>query len=446
MISSEIKEVLEKKGVTPSRKLGQNFLMDANVAKWIVAQLDPQSEDTVIEVGPGTGALSEHLAPIVKRLILVEYDSRLAEYLREEKFKDYPNVEVISADGARIDTRRFYQEQPIKFLGNLPYSSGGAIMRNFLKHPSPITKSVLMLQKEFIDRIVAKAKTKEYGVLSLRMQAEWDSRPIKTVPPEAFHPRPQIDSTVMLVEPRKEALPVYDQRLFDELIRRGFAQRRKQVRKAMPEFPVWAEVCAQFGIEETARAEEIPLETWVEMTRLYDDHPLKDIPQKADELFDVVDENDEVVGQEVRSKVHEHGLRHRAVHILLRNQKKEFFIQKRSRLKDMNPGKWGTSAAGHLDAGESYAEAARRELEEELGVEDAPIQLAGKLSPSEGNGNEFIEVYFGLHPGGSVRFPCSEVEAGIWIGEEDLIPWLQKRPQDFSGSFRECWNLYESLK
>jgi 16S rRNA (adenine1518-N6/adenine1519-N6)-dimethyltransferase len=440
--ATEVREVLAAAGVLPSRKLGQNFLIDANVAAWIVAQLDPQPEDTVVEVGPGTGALSEHLAGRVKRLILVEYDSRLADYLRE-RFADVPGVEVHHADGAQFDTRILFARQPVKMLGNLPYSAGGAILRNFLRQPTAIGLAVLMLQKEFIDRIVARPRTKEYGVLTLRMQSEWDSRPVKTVPPEAFHPRPQIDSTVMVVRPRAVDLPVFDARLFDELIRRGFAQRRKQLHKQMPAEPAWEEVAAACGVAVAARAEELSLEDWVALTRAYDPHPLKDNAQSAEEEFDVVNEADEVVGRATRGEVHAQGLLHRAVHVLVFNRRRELFLQKRSRLKDVHPGSWDSSAAGHLEPGEGYEAAAVRELAEELGIEGAELQRAGKLSPTAELGWEHVQLFVALHDG-AVRYPCSEVETGEWFPLEIVRCWVAERRADFAPGFLACWDLFES--
>ena len=168
------------------------------MARWIGEQLDPQPDDCVIEVGPGTGALSEHLVGKVRKLVLVEYDQRLAEYLTK-RFADEPSVEVHSEDGARFDLRPYWAEGQVKLLGNLPYSAGGAILRNFLKGPTPVERAVIMLQKEVIDRILAEPRTKAFGVLTLRMQSEWDSAPIKTIGPECFYPRPLIDSTVMML-------------------------------------------------------------------------------------------------------------------------------------------------------------------------------------------------------------------------------------------------------
>jgi len=142
MNQSEIKDVLDDKGVIPSKKLGQNFLVDANVSRWIVDQLLPTKEDIVLEVGPGTGSLTEHIVGRVKHVILVEFDARLAEF-HKDKWSDRDDVEVHHCDAARFDTCKLYKYGPIKFLGNLPYSSGGAIMRNLMKKPTMITRSVL---------------------------------------------------------------------------------------------------------------------------------------------------------------------------------------------------------------------------------------------------------------------------------------------------------------
>ena len=438
-----VKEALKQAGVVPSRRLGQNFLCDPNAARWIVDQLEPAAEDFVVEVGPGTGSLSAALVGRVRRLLLVEFDRRLAGWL-QERFAGEHSVEVVHADGAQYDLRPLFREQPVKLLGNLPYSAGGAILRNFLQRPSPVSRAVLMLQKEVIDRILARPRTKQYGVLSLRMQSEWHSRPLRTIGPEVFHPRPGIDSTVMLVEPRAGDLPVYDERLLDELVRRGFAQRRKQLRKALPTEPEWAGVAAALGVEETARAEELSLEQWVELCRHYDPHPLSDIPQREDELFDVVNEDDEVVGQERRDVVHERGLLHRAVHAFVFNKRGDLFLQKRSRLKDVHPGLWDSSAAGHLDAGEDYGVCVERELEEEAGQKGGEIHLVAKLPPSEATGWEFVHL-FETRQTGPVRFPCAEVEAGLWISPEELSRWIERRPRDFASGFLECWKAWKAV-
>lgn len=444
MNATQIHQVLDTFAVTPSKSLGQNFLIDENIARWIVSQLNIQPEDCVVEVGPGTGALTEHIAPMCRKLILVEFDARLADYQRK-RWADCPHVEIHNADGASWDPRRLFAEQPVKFMGNLPYSAGGAILSNFLTSPCACERAVVMLQKEFIDRILAQPGDEAYGLLSLRIQMDWIPRALKTVPPEAFSPRPKIDSTVMLLTPRPPLdNPPYDHKLMDELMRRCFAQRRKQMHKQLPPSPPWPEVAAKVGIPLTARPEELGLTQWIALTNAYDQHPLAAIAQKDDEIFDVVDADDEIVGQATRREVHEKNLLHRAVHILVFNKNYDCLLQKRSLLKDKQPGLWDSSAAGHLDAGEDYETAARRELREELGIEPTKLIKVGSLPPSEQTGYEHVTIFATIQDA-RISFPAAEISGVIPFSANIIDTWLQRRPQDFATSFALCWKMVRTM-
>jgi len=438
---AEIRKLLDRLELRASRAMGQNFLHDAVVASAIVDSLGAEADDVVVEVGPGTGALSEHLVGKVRKLLLIEYDLRLAGYLRE-RFAGEAGVEVIQADAARFDIRRLYCEGPVHFIGNLPYSAGGAIMRNFLSRPGPVGRAVLMLQKEVVDRMAAVPGCGDYGVLSLRVQSQWRMERLMIVPPRAFFPQPQIDSSVLSLSPLPESVyPVYDQRLFDELIRRGFSQRRKQVWKQLPcGMEEWQRIAERIGVSEKARAEELSVAQWIEVTRALDDHPQSQA-QSGDEMFSLVDMEDRVVGSASRREAHEQGLIHRAVHLFVVNKSGEVFLQKRSRLKDKDPGLWDSSAAGHCDIGEDYVATARRELYEELGVSSAQIHEVAALPPHAGNGWEHIRV-FRVDYSGAIRYPAAEVETGIWMPHEKVDNWLSKRPCDFAGAFVECWQVF----
>lgn len=445
MTGREIKETLERAGVLPSKQLGQNFLIDPNMAKWIVSQLEVTQDDAVVEVGPGTGSLSEHLVGKVRKLILIEFDARLAAALAE-RFRDDPTVEVHHADGAKFDRRKLFPHRPLKFLGNLPYSCGGAILKNLLSRPHPFERAVVMLQKEVIDRLAAQPGTKDYGILSLRTQVDWHVDPQRTVPPEAFHPRPKIDSSVAVLTPRRSGLPAFDHRLFDELIRRGFAQRRKQLKKQLPEGAPWEAIAEKLGVPVTTRAEELNLAQWVELTRECDPHPLKDLPQKSGEVFDVVDENDQVVGQATRGEVHANKLLHRAVHVFVFNKRGDLLLQQRSMLKDEHPGVWGSSVSGHLDAGEDYAAAAVRELDEEMGIAvDSPPEEIARAAACEATGWEHVRLFRVRHSG-AVKYPAAEVQAAMWFPMDDLESWIHARPEDFSSGFLVCWNAFHKTR
>jgi len=433
----EIRKALDRARVLPSKQLGQNFLTDPNMARWIVSQLEISPEDTVVEVGPGTGSLTEHVLGKAKRVILVEFDARLAAEL-SDRFRDRNDVEVHLADGAKFDRRTLFKHRPVKFLGNLPYSSGGAIMKNMLCRPHPFSRAVIMLQKEVIDRLSAQPGVKDYGILSLRMQVDWEITSLRVVPPDAFYPRPSIDSAVAVLTPRNEAgEPTFDLRLFDELVRRGFSQRRKQLGKQLPDSPPWREVAEKLGWPATTRGEELDLAKWITLTRAYDTHPLKDKPQKDGEIFDVVDENDVPVGTATRAEVHAKNLIHRAVHVFVLNRNGDLYLQKRSRLKDMNPGVWDSSVSGHLDAGEDYLQAAVRELGEEIGIDAnaEDLEHIAAVKPSVETGWEHIHVFLTRHSG-AVNFPAAEIESMIPFPIAEIKAWIATSPEDFSPAFR----------
>ncbi len=441
---SSLRPLLDRLGVRPSRKLGQNFLVDDNIAQWIVRQLDLEEGESAIEIGAGTGAMSVPLAQACARLWLVEFDERLARHLTGH-FAPNPAVTVEHADAVQHDHRPLFAERPIKILGNLPYSCGGHIMIHYLTPPTPFSRAVFMLQKEVAERVVATPRTKDYGAFSLRIQAYWRPRMLKSIGPAAFYPRPKVDSSVIVLERRQPGeLPVFDHATFDRLIRQGFSQRRKQLKNVLP--LAWDRAVEHLGVSETARAEELSLDDWIALARWADDHPLKDNPQKGDELFDVVDENDQVVRQATRREVHDNDWLHRAIHIFVFNKRGELFLQKRSHLKDAHPSVWDSSAAGHLDSGEGYDAAAIRELEEELGLtireNDALPDLVATIPASKATGWEHVKLYRTNASHGRLRFPCSEIETGGFFDLQLIERWIERRPEDFASGFIECFKAY----
>jgi isopentenyl-diphosphate delta-isomerase type 1 len=158
-----------------------------------------------------------------------------------------------------------------------------------------------------------------------------------------------------------------------------------------------------------------------------------------EEIFDVVDERDEVIGQRTRREVHALKLLHRAVHVLVFNNRGELFLQKRSMLKDCFPGCWDSSASGHLDAGEDYDACAVREAREELGVElKATPERLFKIEAMPETGYEFVWVYRCCSEG-PFQLQAEEVETGGWYGWDEIGLWLDARPEEFAPSFGVIW-------
>lgn len=160
----------------------------------------------------------------------------------------------------------------------------------------------------------------------------------------------------------------------------------------------------------------------------------------SEEIFDVVNDNDEVTGRASRAEVHRRGLKHRAVHVLVFNSRGEVFLQKRSMSKDTFPGAWDSSASGHVDAGEGYDDCASRELCEELGCHGISLQRLFKIDACPETGQEFVWVYRCDHDGPFKLHP-EEIECGGWFEPEAVSAWLAERPGDFASAFVKIWQL-----
>ncbi|CAI8285200.1 MAG: Isopentenyl-diphosphate Delta-isomerase [Opitutia bacterium UBA7350] len=163
-----------------------------------------------------------------------------------------------------------------------------------------------------------------------------------------------------------------------------------------------------------------------------------------DELFDVVDDEDQVIEVKPRAVVHREGLRHRAIHIFVFNSAKEIFLQRRSMSKDTAPGKWVSACSGHVDSGESYDMAARRELDEEIGL-SVPTELKRvfKVDACPETGNEFVWLYH-CHAEGPFDLNPEEIIEGKWLSDRALEEWIEASPREFSWSFLYLWRKYKN--
>ena len=437
---SEMRVALREVGVSPAKALGQNFLHDQNLARWIVDQAQITSEDYVVEIGPGLGALTRFILEKRARVLAIEKDARLAKFLRE-RFDD-ERLEILSIDALKFDARTLFAKRNVKLIGNLPYNISSPVLLKFLEYPSPICLSLLMLQKEVARRLSAVPCTHDYGALTLRVQLHHRVKYLRSVPVTVFFPQPDVDSAIVRLVPRDPLeLPDHDNQLLLKVIRIGFSQRRKQLRKLLREYaPDWDQVARALNIDANARAEELSLLQWIALVNAIAPSPALDVCSVSDERFPVVDENDRIRCYASRPEVHGNNLRHRAVHIFIFNQAGEAYLQQRSRSKDKHPLKWDSSAAGHVTGEETYDETAQRELKEELGV-TVPLERISKLTASPCTDNEFIWLYRGVACEDLAPDRC-EIRTGVFLPPAMIDGWTSARPEDFAPGFLECWQTY----
>ncbi len=164
----------------------------------------------------------------------------------------------------------------------------------------------------------------------------------------------------------------------------------------------------------------------------------------AEEIFDVVNGRDEVIGRKPRHEVHRLGLLHRAVHVLVFNSRGQIFLQKRSMTKDRQPGLWDSSASGHVDSGEDYDACAVRELREEIGLTVAPPpKRLFKIDAGAETDQEFVWVYR-CAADGPLELNADEIERGDWFAAEEVTRWMAERPQEFVSAFRLIWEKWDN--
>ena len=253
------------------RALGQHFLRDAGVARAIVDLLAPSASDLVVEIGPGEGALTEHLARRAGRLVALEVDRDLIARLRRR----LPAIEVVEADARTWDYGGLVRPAGGRVLvaGNLPYSVGKPILQALVDARTAIDTMALMLQLEVAERVAAPPGTKTYGSLSVLTQVYCEVRIALRVPPGAFRPPPKVESAVLHVRPlASPRVEPPDLRRFHAVVRAAFAQRRKTLANALAAglgVPLGAarQAAAAAGVDPARRAETLDIKEFAALSR-----------------------------------------------------------------------------------------------------------------------------------------------------------------------------------
>lgn len=422
MTLTEIRARLRELDIHPSRRLGQNFLHDQNLAQRIVELAGLEPDDPVLEIGPGLGALTEFI-PNPERLTLIEKDRRLAAYLRER----FPAARIIEADALDEISNLQSSISNSMVLGNLPYSVASPLIVRLGERDLRPRRLVLTIQREVADRLAARPRTADYGLLTLLVQPFYEVRIARKIPATVFWPEPQVSSAVVTLV-RRETQP-FDQPEHEDLFRRilhqAWQKRRKKLGTIFRDQP-------SLKLDLQKRPEELSVGEWIQACSSIE----------PPEEFDVVNERNEVIGRESRREVHRRGLTHRAVHIFIWNRRGELLLQKRAPGKDTVPNTWDSSAAGHLAVGEGYDDAARRECREELGVEPVLCPVHS-FSACPELGWEFIRLYEGKHEG-PFQFPESEISEIRWWKPAEVEAAVRQDPDAFAASFRFLWNRRET--
>lgn len=264
----------DKYGFTPQKKLGQNFLVDPRIVDRIIEALKLNKEDAVLEIGAGTGVLTERLAPLARKVIAIEIDERLCQILKEE-VGEYTNLEVICADVTKISLLdRFHQREKVKVVGNLPYQIASSLILELVKSEW-LKFMVVMIQREVAERITSQPGSKKRGALTVLINYYAEITKIIDVPPQVFIPRPGVGSTIIKIEKKKEHQARNEERFF-RLVKIAFSTRRKMLGNTLSrglqiDKEIVKKILARAGVEWQKRAEELKVEEFVKISNeLYD--------------------------------------------------------------------------------------------------------------------------------------------------------------------------------
>ena len=266
-------------GHRPSKRFGQNFLTDHRIINRIIEYLGPNAGETIIEIGPGRGALTAALLEREARVIAIELDNNLVPLLRQ-RFENIPNFRLVHADALEVDFCNLaLPSEKTRIVANLPYNISTAILQRLISQRNCLDEMVLMLQREVVERIQAQVGSSDRGYLSVLIEAYCDTEKLFDVAPGAFQPRPKVWSSVIRLKFRPQfPISVKSEELFWSIVSAGFMQKRKTIlnnlRNATPSLQEVLKknggasiVLCKAEVDLQRRAESLSLEEWGRITR-----------------------------------------------------------------------------------------------------------------------------------------------------------------------------------
>ncbi len=248
----------------PLKRFGQNYLIDKNIIQKIVREFNPQRTDVVIEIGPGTGALTTELMNSVKKLYAVEIDKRVVESLA----LGFPVVTVINQDFLKMDLNFVADESPIRVIGNIPYNITSPILFKLIENRSLVSDAMLMVQLEVAKRITAKEKSYDYGILGVLLNYFTETKLCFKISPNVFYPKPKIESAIIHLNFTKKLPNDIDDKLFIQVVKAAFGNRRKKLKNSLSNSIFTDIVFDDCNFDLSRRAEELTIMEFVELTKV----------------------------------------------------------------------------------------------------------------------------------------------------------------------------------
>jgi 16S rRNA (adenine1518-N6/adenine1519-N6)-dimethyltransferase len=263
---SEVKALLAQLDFRPSKVLGQNFLIDSNILNILLGTADLQHDDTVIEIGPGLGVLTEGLVRGAGKVVAIEKDHRLAAHLRE-RFQETPNLELIEADALDVDLDKHLAAGCNKVVANLPYSVASRLLVDLAEAAHRPQQMVVTIQSEVADRLTAKADTDDYGLLTVLLQLRYEISIRKEVSPSCFYPPPEVKSAIVNMALCASAEEPANYEQFKNLLKLCFSKRRKQIFGILRKvYPTAETALARMKLDPQSRPEILTPEQWVKLS------------------------------------------------------------------------------------------------------------------------------------------------------------------------------------
>jgi 16S rRNA (adenine1518-N6/adenine1519-N6)-dimethyltransferase len=271
-------QLLKKYGLKVTGARGQHLLIDENIQRKLVSLVDPKKGETLIEIGPGLGAITELLLKSCARVIAIEREERFVEILRGELGGDFKNLTLVSGDILKIDLKKFAKTKPfaLRVVGNIPYYITSPLLLRLIQCRQWIDSAYLTVQKEIADRLFAQPGSKAYGRLSLLVRFYAETRRLFEISRNCFSPKPDVDSSVVELVFRRTLPNTFDDAVLFEVIKAGFSERRKKILNAianafqekMSKKKVSALLTAA-QIPLSARAEELMLKDFIRLAEEY---------------------------------------------------------------------------------------------------------------------------------------------------------------------------------